>query len=329
MKVLITGGTGFIGSQLALKCLEKGDVVRVLGQVNTPAEKENKQLIEKKGVDVILGSITDKEIIDDVVKGIDIVYHLAASQHEMNIPDKRYWDVNVWGTKNLLEATVAAQVKRFVHGSTIGVYGSALEGNIDEHSLLKPDNIYGITKLEGEKLVMSFKEKLPVTIIRISETYGPGDRRLLKLFKTIKKNIFFIIGKGENVHHLIFIDDLIEGFFMSASSESAVGKIFVLAGKEILTTNEMVEVIAKQLGTKIPRFHAPLFAFLFLATIMETILRPLGIQPPLHRRRMDFFKKSFSFSKKDTLRHLGFEPKVTFSEGVSKTIKWYKELSML
>ena len=151
MRILITGGTGFIGSQLALNSLEKGHSVRVLGQKNTEAESQNMSLIQEKGAEVVLGSVTEKGVVSDILKEIDVVFHLAAAQHEMNVPDKRYWDVNVAGTKNMLEASINAGVKRFVHGSTIGVYGSALEGNIDENSTLKPSNIYGRTKLEAEK----------------------------------------------------------------------------------------------------------------------------------------------------------------------------------
>jgi nucleoside-diphosphate-sugar epimerase/SAM-dependent methyltransferase len=328
MKVLITGGTGFIGSRLALKCLEKGYSVRILGQENTPAESENRKLVEEKGAEVILASVTDRESLFELLKGNDIVFHLAAAQHEMNVPDQRFWDVNVTGTKNMLEASVSAGVKRFVHGGTIGVYGS-LEGMIDEQSPCKPDNIYGVTKLEGEKLVLSFREKLPVVVIRIPETYGPGDRRLLKLFKTIDKNVFFMIGDGQNMHHLIYIDDLIEGLLLAATDEEAIGKMFILAGKEPVRTNDMIAVVAEQLGTSVPKFRAPLSLFLSLATIAEKVLRPIGIQPPIHRRRMDFFKKSFTFSYEKALNILGFVPKVDFRQGVLETAKWYKEMGYI
>lgn len=326
MRVLISGGTGFIGSRLALKCLELGYSVRILGQVNNSAEEENRKLIESNGAEIYLTSVIEKEKFSELLQGIDIVFHLAAVQHEANVPDQKFWDVNVTGTKNLLDASVDAGIKRFVHGSTIGVYGSALEGNIDEDSPLKPDNIYGLTKLEGEKLVLSFRGKLPIVVIRISETYGPGDRRLLKLFKAINNNIFFVVGNGKNKHHLIYIDDLIEGMLMAAISDKAIGEIFVLAGKEVLTTREMVEVIARKLGKRVPKHHAPLSPFLLLATIMENILRPLGIQPPLHRRRMDFFRKSFEFSKNKSANILEFEPKVSFDQGVAENAKWYKDV---
>jgi nucleoside-diphosphate-sugar epimerase len=329
MKVLITGGTGFIGSRLALKCLEKGHQVIVLGQTNNGAEDENKSFLENKGIAVVLASVTDQQAIVDVIHGIDVVYHLAAAQHEANVPDQRFWDVNVEGTRNLLEASDKAGVQRFVYGSTIGVYGSAIEGRIDENSALKPDNIYGKTKLEAEKLVLSFKEIIPVVIIRISETYGPGDRRLFKLFKSIKKNIFFMIGNGKNLHHLIYVDDLIEGFFLASTVEAAIGQTFVLAGKDPLTTEDMVTTIAEELGTKISPFRAPLSLFLITATIMESVLRPLGIQPPLHRRRMDFFKKSFVFSPTLSSQLLGFAPRYTFKQGVAETAKWYTDTGVL
>lgn len=329
MKILITGGTGFIGSRLALACLSKGHSVRVLGQVNTPAEQQNCEVVEAQGVEIYLGSVTDSDTIKKSLQDIDWVFHLAAAQHEANIPDQRFWDVNVSGTKNLLEGSIKAGVQKFIHGSTIGVYGAALEGAIDEASAVAPDNIYGTTKLEGEKVVLSYQEKLPVVIIRISETYGPGDRRLLKLFKAINKNIFFVIGNGENKHHLIYIDDLIQGMLAAAESDQAVGEVLLLAGKEVLTTREMAVVIAEELGKTIPRIHAPLSLFLWIAMAMEATLRPLGIQPPIHRRRMDFFKKNLTFSLEKSSKVLDFKPEVGFVQGIRANTQWYKDMGFL
>jgi nucleoside-diphosphate-sugar epimerase len=329
MKIGITGGTGFIGSRLAIKSLEQGHSVEVLGQVSNAAELENQEMLKDRGINATLGSVTEREQLFGLVQGCDIVFHLAAAQHEANVPDQHFWDVNVEGTRNVLEVSVEAKIKRFVQGSTIGVYGSALAGEIDEASSISPDNIYGVTKYEGERLALSFADKIPISIVRISETYGPGDRRLLKLFKAIKKNVFFMIGKGDNKHQLIYVDDLIEGMYLAATAEQAVGEIFVLAGKEVLSTQEMVDSIAKQLGTSIRRSHAPLGPFLIAATIMEKTLRPLGIQPPLHRRRLDFFRKSFFFSQDKSLKILGFQPKTGFAEGIAETARWYKEQGYL
>jgi nucleoside-diphosphate-sugar epimerase len=325
MQVLITGGTGFIGSRLALKCLEQGEEVRLLGQLNNDAERQNRALVEQAGGEHVIGSVTCNHAIDQAIEGVEIVYHLAAAQHEANVPDQHFWDVNVEGTKNLLEASIRAGVKRFVHGSTIGVYGSAMEGEINEDTPLRPDNIYGITKSEGEKLALSYVEQIPVVVVRISETYGPGDRRLLKLFKAIEKNLFFMIGKGNNKHQLIFVDDLCEGLRRAAMSQKGVGQVIVLAGREVLTTNQMIESVAQALCVRPRRLRMPLSPFLLIATVLETVLRPLGVQPPLHRRRMDFFRKSFLFSRNRAREILGFEPTTSFQQGVIETAKWYKE----
>lgn len=329
MRILITGATGFIGSRFVLKCLAKQYSVRAFGQENNAAELENRRLLEKKGAEVVIGSVTDRENVFKICSGIDWVFHLAAAQHEADVPDQHFRDVNVSGTKNLLDGSVEAGVRRFVYSSTIGVYGESLGGNIDESFPLKPKNIYGLTKLEAEKLVQSYISKLPTVILRISETYGPGDRRLLKLFKAIKKNVFFMIGRGDNLHHLIFIDDLIEGLFQSAELDEAVGNIFILAGTKPLTSNEMANEIAQFFKTKIPKFKLPLSLILSIAYILESILRPLRIQPPLHRRRIDFFRKSFCFSQEHAQKKLKFEPKTDFNEGVRKTAKWYQEMNLL
>jgi dihydroflavonol-4-reductase len=329
LNVLITGGTGFIGSRLGLRCLADGHQVLILGQENTPAESFNRKVLEEKGARILLASVTRKEFLPEFLKGIDVVYHLAAAQHEVNVPDERFREVNVQGTANLLEAGVAAGVKRFVHGSTIGVYGPGMEGRIDENSPLRPDNIYGKTKLEGENVVLSFKDRLPVVILRIPETYGPGDRRLLKLFKAIRKGVFIMIGDGKNLHHLIHIDDLIDAFLLAAERRDAIGKIFVVAGEEPVTTNEMVAVIAARLGTRIPGFRVPLSPLLFIAYVMEMTCQPFGIKPPIYRRRMDFFLKNFAFSQEKAKTVLGFRPKVGFPEGISSTADWYGSMDLL
>jgi len=329
MNVLITGGTGFIGSRLSLRCLDLGYRVRIYGKENTPAEKKNCNDLEARGADIILGSMTETDKIAAAMDKIDVVFHLAAAQHEANVPDSVFWDVNVTGTETILSVAAQKGIRRFVHGSTIGVYGSSLDGIMDEESPLKPDNIYGVTKHAGEQSVLAVKDQLPVVVIRISETYGPGDRRLLKLFKGIQKRAFFMIGSGNNIHHLIYIEDLVDGLLVAAQNDDALGEIFVLSGKEPLTTNEMVHTIAQVLNKKKLPIKVPLFPFLMAAVGMEAALKPLGIPPPLHRRRMDFFKKSYLFSMDKSRVKLGFIPKYSFQEGVVETARWYKELNYL
>lgn len=322
MNFLITGGTGFIGSRLALRCASDGHRVKVLGLENTPAESFNKALLDRSGVEVAPVKVTESDQLLHHMAGIDVVFHLAAAQHEMNVPDSVFWEVNVDGTRNIIESAISAKVKKVIHGSTIGVYG-IVDGLIDEDTSCEPENIYGKTKYEGEKLALSYSEKIPLTVVRIPEVYGPGDRRLLKLFKMVQKNKFFMIGSGENLHHLIYVDDLNEGLLLSAQVGDADGETFLLAGPKPLSTTEMVDAIARSLDKETKYMRFPFWPFYVIAYMLEMILRPMKIQPPLHRRRMDFFRKSFRLSNDKAKKVIGFVPKTDFIDGTKETSKWY------
>ena len=330
MRVLITGGTGFIGSRLALRCLERGFDVSILGREDaSDAEIGNRAYLADQGVKITLGSVTNRDRMFEITKHMNLVFHLAAAQHEMNVPDEIFRSVNVEGTRNMLDSSLAAGVEKFIHGSTIGVYDRSVTSVVDEATPLRPDNIYGITKAEGEDVVKSYFDKIPCTIIRISETYGPGDRRLLKLFRAINNGIFFMIGNGKNVHQLIYVDDLVDGMLLAATTPDAIGETLVLAGAEQLTSNDMAEAVAAAVGGQQKKWRAPLWPFLLLATVLETTLRPLGIQPPLHRRRMDFFTKSFRISTTKAENVIGFNATTSFTEGARLTANWYRENGLL
>jgi nucleoside-diphosphate-sugar epimerase/2-polyprenyl-3-methyl-5-hydroxy-6-metoxy-1,4-benzoquinol methylase len=329
MRYLITGGTGFIGSRLALRLKGGGDDVRVLGQANNEAEAANRRELEAAGVEVALGTVTDPEAVARAVDGVDTVFHLAAAQHEANVGEEHFRRVNVTGTENVAAACVEAGVKRIVHGSTIGVYGENLTGTVDAHTPEAPDNPYGRTKLEGERKALSFADRLPVAVVRIPETYGPGDRRLLKLFKGVEKGFFPVIGRGDNPHHLIYVEDLLDALMLAATTDKAVGEVCLVAGHEAVTTRQMVDEVARQVGRPQPNVPLPLAPFLAAAWVLEKTLGPFGIQPPLHRRRMDFFRKGFTLSTEPAERLLGFAPKVSFAEGAAETARWYREQGLL
>jgi dihydroflavonol-4-reductase len=327
-RILITGGTGFIGSTLAQTCFTQGDYVRILGQANTEAESLNLQKLREQGFEVVEGSVVDEGTVAKAVEDVDVVYHLAAAQHEAGKSDQHFRDVNVKGTRNMLEASCRANVRRFVHGSTIGVY-EANHGTVSENTPTVPDNIYGVTKLEAEGLVASFSSKLAGVIIRISETYGPGDRRLLKLFRAIQKGKYFHIGKSDNLHHPVYVSDLVAGLRLAAETEKACGETIVVPGFEALTSREMVNAIAGAMNVQPPTRTVPLWPLWTTATVMEWTMRPLSIQPPLHRRRMHFFTKSFKFSGEKARSLLGFQPNVSFEEGAKSTAEWYRKTGLI
>jgi hypothetical protein len=233
--------------------------------------------------------------------------------------------VNVHGTRNTLEACLNAKVKCFVHGSTIGVYGSTLEGKIDEQSPLKPDNIYGVTKLEGEHVVHSFQDNT-VVIIRISETYGPGDYRLLKLFRAIKKRLFFMIGDGTNLHHLIYIDDLIAGLILASSSPSAGERP---SSRRCAASHHQRHGRNHRHPAWRQKVERPFAADAASRTCHHTgeSLGPLGFSRHCIVGGW-IFQKSFVFLW-NGLRGASFTPHTAFQQGVAETPKWYSEMSYL
>jgi dihydroflavonol-4-reductase len=322
-RLLLTGGTGFIGSRLALEARRQQLDVVVTGLVKTDAEKARAAELGRAGVRIEPGSLQDPAFARKVVDACDTVIHLAAAQHESGVPDSYFFDVNVNGTQSLLAASREAGVRRFVYGSTIGVYGSAAQGKLDESSPPNPDNVYGRSKLAAEKAVREQGRDVETCVVRISETYGPGDFRLLKLFRAIDRGKFLMIGSGENQRQAMHVDDLVRALLLVAAHAAAPGETFVLPGEEVLTTRQMVDIIAGVLGRSVSRIRLPMWPFLVAAMGFEIVFKPLGIDPPLHRRRLDFFRKSFVFSTDKAQRLLGFRPQVSFQDGARDTAEWY------
>jgi len=324
MKILITGGSGFIGSRLALAASREGHEIVAAGQTNSDAERARVAELAAAGVHIEQGPLQDSEYARRVADGCEVAIHLAAAQHEANVPDEYFFDVNVKGTQSLLDACKAAGVRRFVYGSTIGVYGDSNGQILDEESTPRPMNVYGRSKLRAEEIVASFRQLPETTTVRISETYGPGDFRLLKLFRALNRGRSFIIGSGLNRRQMIHVEDLARGLMLAATSPAAVGQTFVMAGGQIMTTRDVVLQVASALGRSPPAWRAPMWPFLAAAMLFEATLSPLGIQPPLHRRRLDFFRKSFVFSTAKAERLLGFTPAISFAAGAAETAAWYR-----
>lgn len=329
MKLLITGATGFIGSRLLYYCHCNGIEAVGLGLVNTPWEARAASWLKGEGAALHIGSLLDPKQLAASVQGCSGVIHLAAAQHESGVADDYFRDTNVEGTRLLLEAANRAEVERFVYGSTIGVYGSAGDGYLDEHSPPNPENIYGVTKYEAEGLVRNSAGGISCTIARISETYGPGDSRLLKLFRAIRKHRFFYIGSCQNTHQPVYVDDLVVGLLAALERPEAINETFLLAGPNVITTAEMIEEVAVATGTEIPKLHVPIWPFIAGAYVCEQIFPRLGKTPPLHRRRLDFFVKNFRFAHDKAAKILGYAPSTSFADGAQRTARWYEENGLL
>jgi nucleoside-diphosphate-sugar epimerase len=329
MDILITGGTGFIGSRLAKRCALSGHSVTVLGQANNDWESRRASDLQAKGIVVVLGSVLDENLLTAICAGKKAVVHLAAAQHESNVDDEYFRSINVEGTRNVIEASVACGARRFIHGSTIGVYGSMHKGPLDEESNTRPENIYGVTKLEGEDVVREYCDKLGLTTVRISETYGPEDKRLLPMFRYVAKGWFPLIGAGANMHQPIFVNDLVESLIVLLDKDEAAGETVILAGPAPVSTVEMIDSVESALGQRSHKLRIPMMPMTAIAYILEKALPPLHIKPPLTRRRLDFYRKSFWFDTSKAAQLIGTAPSTNFAAGAQLTLQWYAANGLL
>ena len=323
MRVFVTGGTGFTGSHLVERLVKEGYEVSALAR-----KTSNTELFKRLGVEIITGDITDKDVVIKAVKGFDVVYHLAAMYREGGgIGEKPFWDVNVIGTKNILEASKNANVGRFIHCSTAGVHGHISNPPADESYPYNPGDVYQKTKVEGEKLALDYiAGGLPGVVVRPVGIYGPGDIRFLKLFKYIQTGRFVMVGDGKVLYHLTYIDDLVDGFILCGTKENAPGQTYIIAGEKFVSFNELVELIANALDVKKPKMRFPFFWPVWTAALLcEIVCYPLRIDPPIFRRRVDIFRKDRAFDISKARNELGYEPKVSLEEGIKKTAEWYRK----
>ncbi|HVF18491.1 MAG TPA: NAD(P)-dependent oxidoreductase [Steroidobacteraceae bacterium] len=322
--LLVTGASGFIGSRLALHLSRSGIDAVFTGRDANDIEQARIRELAAAGVKVQLGDLREAEFVAKVMAGRNSVIHLAAAQHESHMSDEHFRSVNVAATRLLLEAARVAGVRRFVYGSTMGIHGSSEKGPITEDSAPKPLNIYTQTKLAAEGVVGEFASQIDVVITRIAETYGPGDLRLLKLFKAIDRDRFVMIGRGDNERQPIYVDDLIRGLLAALVRPTAIGETILLTGNEVMTTRDMVRYIATVLDKPMPRLHLPMWPVLAAANVSYALLRPLQIHSPLQPRSLDFFRKSFVFSTTKARDLLGVEPSTRFVDGARATLDWYR-----
>ena len=322
MNVLITGAGGFIGSHLVEDQLARGRYVKALDVHHSNLER----VIEHEHLEIIKGDIRDQELLNKIVPGVDIVFHLASAHLEVSVPDKVYWDVNVEGTKNLLKISYQNKVKRFVHCSSVGVFGDILKPPVNEESPCQPTILYEKTKLAGEKEVLKFHEekKMPIVVVRPVWVYGPRCPRTLKLFDAIQRGKFFMVGDGQTLRHTIYISDLVEGFELCAQKEEGIGKVYILGDNEAVTLDQLVNEIARILQVKKPARSLPVWLMFCLGMGMELVSKFTGKEPPFSRRSLKFFTNNTAFDTSKIRRELGFEPRFTLSEGLREFYKWYK-----
>ncbi len=321
MADLVTGATGFTGGHLARALVARGHRVRALVR-----DRHRAADLAAAGIELVEGDLTDAASLARALAGIDRVYHIAAIYRQAGLSTGTYRAVNALAVRDLIEASARAGVARVVHCSTVGVHGNVEHPPANEDAPLRPGDVYQETKLEGEVLAREAGQRLgiDVTIARPTGIYGPGDRRLLKLFRGVARGRFPMLGRGDIYYHLTYIDDLVEGFRRCAEEPGGAGRTYILAGGEVTTLNELVGLIADVAGVKAPTLHLPVWPFWLAGAACEALCAPFGIEPPLYRRRVDFYTKSRAFDIARARAEIHYAPQVGLRDGIARTLAWYR-----
>jgi len=324
--VALTGASGYTGGRLLAALRDRGDEVSVLVRARSLSDA-----VRLRASRVVEGDLADAEALDRLVSGQDAVLHVAAVYRTAGHPDDYYREVNVRGTGRLLEAAARHGVRRFVHTSTVGVHGHVENPPADEVAPLAPGDIYQETKAEGEALAFDYHRRrgVPVSVVRPGAIYGPGETRLLKLFRAIARGRYAIVGSGRTFYHPVYIDDLVKGYLLALDRDQAVGEAFLICGPSYVSQQDLAALVAKHTGGRVLPFRIPARPIQWAGDLVEAICVPLGIEPPLHRRRVDFWTKSRAFRIDKARRLLGYDPKVGLDEGIARTAAWYREAGWL
>lgn len=323
MKVFVTGATGFTGSDLTERLLQRGHkVVGLDNQKGIYFDKLNEQ-----GADLHIGSVTDGELVDRLTEGCERVFHLAAAFRKVNLPKNVYWDVNVNGTRNVLEAAKKQGVSRVLYCSTCGVHGNVEQMPAGEDAPIAPADWYQETKWQGELVCRKYLDQsMWITTVRPAAIYGPGDpERFLMLYRRAAKGRFIMVGDGRTQYHPLYVRNLIDAMETAIETDAANGRAYLIADEKSIAIKELVTEIGKAMGKEVRFIHLPYWPVYCVARICEIAYKPLPAEPPIFPRRVDWFIQNRSFDISRAQRELEFQPAVGLREGLARTGQWYAE----
>lgn len=333
--VLVTGGTGFIGSHLVEKLLEEGREVRVLAPKKPfeALEVENLKIIKDKGAEIVFGDLRNKDSLLPAVERVSSVFHSAAISRPMRIPTRLYYEINRDGTKNLLEAARDAQVKKFVHVSTVSVLGGSPDGHPLSEEEYQPEvSHYSLSKKEGENLAIRYfwQYGLPVVVVRPSLVYGPRCLVRLIMFKYVKKGLFPIFNDGRAKMEFCYVSNLVQSLLLAEKNDQVLGEVFNVTDGQSYPIGEILRTIAEELGVRPPFIRMPVFLGKAAGYGMEGVSKVLGVYPPFSRTAVDWMSRSGSvYDCRRAKDLLGYSPSISLREGVRETIDWCREKGVL
>lgn len=327
MKVFITGSTGFLGKFLVKRLIKEGYEVTALAR-----SESAKRFLDGLGVRVVIGDINHPEEFLDYLKQAEVVLHLAAIRSNWG-NEEDFIRTNSQSIANLF--VKKSKIKHIIITSSVYAMGKLTKLPADETVSTRVADLYGKSKKIAEQKTKEYskKTKIPYTIIRPSIVYGPEDNNLgmiVKMIKLIKGGKFIIIGNGENLLHLVYVDDLIDGFMKIIRSRGK-NETYILAGQRPIKLNDLVSLIQKNIKIKKKIKKIPWVIAYVVALIFETLYN-LGYklfptlfknEPLLSKMKVQTLTENWFYDISKAKKDLGFNPKVSYDTGIRKVVDWY------
>lgn len=323
MKVLVTGGSGFLGSHVAEQLSKAGHTVRALVRKSS----NRKFLSTLENVELAEGAVDDRASVFEAMKGVDAVVHSAGVVKARS--ESEFFACNTQGTANLLDAAIenAPSLRRFVHVSSLEACGPSLDGRPVSHDQERPVTTYGRSKLAAEKECFARKDKLPVVVLRPAAIYGPRDVEILEAFRAVRRRQYPVIGDGTMLGCYTYGPDCARACIQAIDADIASGSVyFIDDGEPLSMARAMGELLPEALGTQpIVRFGVP-FPVLRLASFGVEAYGKVRNKPVmLTREKVAMLKHHWVCDSKKTRADLGWAPEVSFPDGVRMTARWYEE----
>ena len=331
-KILVTGANGFIGQHLVKKLLSEGKKVRGTNYTERPIYFFEAEEIEWRTVD-----LQKKESLKAIAQDISLVYHLAAipnNDHSKTWED--FYEVNVLGTRTLLEEAKKAGIKRFVYISTVEAagYGDGVNPR-KESDEPKPDNNYGKSKLEAEKIVLNGSWPFECVVVRLPAIYGPGTFLIVpKLFGIVKRGYYPFVGSGNALMEFCYVENAVQAIVLAGTRPEAAGELFYVADERSYSIKEVIGAIAAAMNRRILMIHIPRWVAYIIAWLWELaakifpfppLVSPSSKRPFFTRDTVWWTTRNVNIVSTEKIRKtLGFAPSISLHQGCGETWKWLK-----
>jgi len=322
MRVLLTGGSGFLGSFTAEQLAAGGHAVRALVR-----PRSDKRVLEKlPAVEFALGSIEDRVSLTAAVSGVDAIVHVAGIVKARRPED--FFQVNAQGTRNLLDAAQANGVGRFVYVSSLAAVGPSPDGSpVRDDAEPRPVTQYGRSKLEAERAVLAAKEKLHVTVLRPPLIYGPRDRETLAFFTSIRNGVLPMTGDGRNTLSVIYVKDCAAAIVRALDAKNAPsGRAYFVEDGAVYVWRDALAEIESALGRRaFVRFGMPVGVVKMAAVATQLWGKVTNTAQMLTLDKVnELTQPHWVCSGAGARRDLGWEPRVQWPQGVQEAVKWYR-----